>query len=68
MLKIVFSLIFAFATTSPVWAANPYVKSLQGHFTQGGYVTGEVVPFAKVTLGQHTATADEKGIFYIELC
>lgn len=44
---------------------SAYVESLKGHFVQGGFITGEAVPFSKIKLGKYETTADENGVFYI---
>lgn len=62
---LLFSLLMLNVSVSVAFESTPYLKFLKGHFEQGGYIHGETVPFAKLTLGEQKTTADELGKFFI---
>lgn len=56
---------FIFASVSTHAISGEVLSKLQGYPEQGGFVWGQTIPLAQVKLGDATAQADEKGLFYI---
>jgi murein DD-endopeptidase MepM/ murein hydrolase activator NlpD len=60
-----FGLLQFFSLSAMAFEESAYIKSLEGHFVQGGFITGEVVPYATIKIGVYETMSDENGIFYI---